>query len=83
MFDRHVTSTYTGYKYAGSQQHHQCLCGNRGYDRYGQLPESACNAVCYGDSSQMCGGGWVNSVYTSKMITGISIVWIYKKKITK
>jgi hypothetical protein len=51
----------TGYRYAGVQFYSECSCGDAvGYDR---RPDSECNLPCSGDSSQMCGGGWHNSIY--------------------
>ena len=51
-----------GYNYAGVQYYSECYCGNTlGF----QLrPDSECNTPCSGDSSQECGGGWRNSVYS-------------------
>jgi len=51
-----------GYSFAGSQDGSQCFCGN-GYGSYGR--SSNCNLACSGDSYQICGGAWANSVYTT------------------
>jgi hypothetical protein len=51
----------TGHHYAGVQWYGECWCGDGvGYDL---RPDSECNTPCSGDSSQMCGGGWRNSIY--------------------
>lgn len=50
------------YPYFGLQYSSQCFCGNS-YGRYGGSNESDCNYVCTGDSSQICGGYWRNSIY--------------------
>jgi hypothetical protein len=52
-----------GYTVAALQFASQCFCGNS-YGFYGQVSEDECNVPCMGDSSQMCGGGWRNNVYT-------------------
>jgi hypothetical protein len=51
-----------GYRYAGTQAGRQCFCG----DAYGgQGPAGACIVPCTGDASQICGGGFQNSVYVA------------------
>eukprot|EP00026_Physarum_polycephalum_P012716 Phypoly_transcript_13043.p1 GENE.Phypoly_transcript_13043~~Phypoly_transcript_13043.p1 ORF type:complete len:193 (+),score=8.61 Phypoly_transcript_13043:77-580(+) len=54
-----------GYAYAGLQNANQCFCGNS-YGSHGQAPNSDCNMHCSGDSSEICGAGWRNSVYRSE-----------------
>jgi len=39
-----------------------CGCGDA-YGSQGTRPEADCNMPCSGDSTQICGGGWTNSVY--------------------
>jgi len=39
-----------------------CFCG-RSYGRYGKVNDSECKEPCQGNSKQMCGGPWRNSVY--------------------
>lgn len=51
-----------GYAYAGLQWHGQCWCGNTLGDEL--RPNSECNTACNGDSTQTCGGGWRNSIYS-------------------
>lgn len=50
-----------GYRYFGLQYSNQCFCGNGGYDIYG--PTTDCIRNCTGNSSQICGGDRINSVY--------------------
>ena len=52
---------FVGYRYAGLQYEAECYCGNSGYDRYGV--GDGCNHPCTGNSDQICGGDWRNSVY--------------------
>jgi hypothetical protein len=52
-----------GYAYAGVQSSSQCFCGNGPYNSAGQ--GNACNYTCNGNSGEICGGSWANSVYTS------------------
>ena len=39
-----------------------CFCDNS-YGSYGTA--SNCNSACQGKSSEICGGGWANSVYST------------------
>lgn len=50
-----------GFRYAGTQYASQCFCGNS-YDRYG-TDGATCDVRCAGNSAQICGGSWANSVY--------------------
>jgi hypothetical protein len=52
----------TGFKYFGVQFSFACFCGDE-YGQYGKLDESDCNSPCRGDSSTMCGGHVINSIY--------------------
>ncbi len=58
---------HKGYAYAGLQYGSQCFCGNS-YGRYGAV--NNCNMRCSGDSSQVCGGFWANSVYRIRGVGG-------------
>lgn len=49
------------YAYAGTQYATYCFCGNK-YGRSGGA--SNCNTPCGGNPTEMCGGGWANSVYS-------------------
>ena len=49
-----------GYKYAAMQYSHGCVCDNS-YGKYGKADN--CNMKCTGNSSEICGGEWANSVY--------------------
>ena len=54
-----------GYKYAGLQYSNQCWCGNStAYSKYGQ---TGCDETCPGNSEQICGGSFYNSVYKISM----------------
>jgi hypothetical protein len=48
-----------GYAYAGTQYYTYCFCGNS----FGHNAASNCNTPCAGNSAEMCGGGWANSIY--------------------
>ncbi len=49
-----------GFSYAGLQYSRYCFCGNS----YGKLGKANnCNMPCAGNKSEICGGGWANSVY--------------------
>lgn len=52
-----------GFSYAGTQYSSQCFCGNN-YGIYGKSQN--CNMQCSGNSGQICGGPWANSVYHAK-----------------
>ena len=49
-----------GFPYFGVQAGKACFCGID-YNSYGTA--NNCNMACSGDSSQICGGSWANSVY--------------------
>lgn len=50
-----------GYAYAGLQFYGWCFAGNTlGYT---QVADSECNTPCSANASEMCGGGWRNSIY--------------------
>jgi regulation of enolase protein 1 (concanavalin A-like superfamily) len=51
-----------GFTYAGLQDSNQCFCGDS-YGSYGTATN--CNMACNGNGSEICGGGWANSVYTA------------------
>ena len=36
----------------------------------GEVDELECNAICYGNHAQKCGGGWRNSVYYTGFVIG-------------
>jgi len=50
---------FTGYIYAGAQDGDQCFCGNS----YGAFGTASCTNPCSGNSSEICGGSCINSVY--------------------
>lgn len=45
-----------GYSWFGVEYNFECYCGTALDSRSTKEPESACNAKCSGDASQMCGG---------------------------
>jgi glucan endo-1,3-alpha-glucosidase len=56
-----------GYEYAGVQYGSYCFCGHA-FDHYGPsfaLPilGEGCSMPCSGDSGEICGGAWANSIY--------------------
>jgi endonuclease/exonuclease/phosphatase family metal-dependent hydrolase len=56
-----------GYAYAGLQYYGECFGGNTlGYTR---APESDCSMPCTANPSQICGGGWRNSIYGTGVTT--------------
>ncbi|XP_067943055.1 sialate:O-sulfotransferase 2-like [Watersipora subatra] len=58
-----------GYKYAGAQYFSQCFCDNR-FGMYPELNRYSCATPCDGNSQQMCGGGWANSVFNTQIDCG-------------
>jgi hypothetical protein len=55
-----LACAYYGYAYAGAQAGGQCFCGET-YGGYG--PSNNCTSPCTGAASEVCGGGYANSVY--------------------
>merc|ERR1711931_39650 len=51
-----------GFKYFAVQYSTQCFCGNTLHHLV-KKPESECNVICPGDSSQKCGGTWRQNLY--------------------
>jgi hypothetical protein len=49
-----------GFRYAGTQYGSSCLCGNS-YGRSGAA--NNCNMPCSGNTAEMCGGSYANSIY--------------------
>ena len=49
-----------GFRYAGTQYRTECFCGES-YGKFGQA--NNCNMPCAGDSKEICGGSWANSVF--------------------
>jgi hypothetical protein len=58
-----ATCNAQGYAYAGAQDGSQCFCGNGPYNSAGQ--GNACSYTCSGNSGEICGGSYANSVYTA------------------
>lgn len=49
-----------GFRYAAAQYGAQCFCGNS-YGRHGKAAN--CDMMCAGNSNEVCGGSWANSLY--------------------
>ncbi len=45
------------------QYHEECWCGASAPDSSNLRGDGDCNTDCRGDSGQMCGGGWRNTVH--------------------
>ena len=52
-----------GFDYAATQYGRHCFCGNS-YGKYGDA--DICNMPCSGNSKEICGGAWANSIYSIK-----------------
>ncbi|KAL4233177.1 hypothetical protein ACF0H5_007861 [Mactra antiquata] len=52
-----------GHTYAGTENGSECYCGNV-IPQDKLRPDSECNYVCKGDSTQICGGEWRLTIYT-------------------
>uniref|UniRef100_A0A1I8IQU1 WSC domain-containing protein n=1 Tax=Macrostomum lignano TaxID=282301 RepID=A0A1I8IQU1_9PLAT len=64
---------YGGFRYMAVQSNSECSCDSS-YVSWGPAPEFQCNQKCRGNSAQMCGGAWRNSIYEnvySSSIPGI------------
>jgi hypothetical protein len=51
-----------GFTYFAMQDGAQCLCGNY-VGAYGQAPNTDCSQPCQGNTGEICGAAWRNSVY--------------------
>ncbi|KAI1006243.1 hypothetical protein K3495_g1978 [Podosphaera aphanis] len=59
-----ITSCHTaGYAVAGTEFGNHCFCTNS-LSSFQDLPASACNMTCAGNSAQICGGSRALSVYS-------------------
>lgn len=56
-----------GFAYASAQFGSSCFCGND-YGRYGT--SNNCTMTCGGDSEQLCGGEWANTVFELRASLG-------------
>ncbi|XP_046665345.1 uncharacterized protein LOC124357515 isoform X2 [Homalodisca vitripennis] len=52
-----------GYLFAGVEYQRECFCGNTRPSSSLNSPDSECNSICSGDSSEICGGNWRIAVY--------------------
>ncbi|HTP25081.1 MAG TPA: WSC domain-containing protein, partial [Anaeromyxobacteraceae bacterium] len=66
-----------GFTYAGLQYGGQCFAGN--VLGYSQVGDSQCSMSCSAKSSEMCGGSWRNSVYSSGLSTSTASIAIAVK----
>lgn len=55
-------SLCSGYRYYGTEYGSECYCGTRLDNGPEQVPNSACDAPCAGDSQQICGGASLLSI---------------------
>jgi hypothetical protein len=49
-----------------AQAGHACFCGMEYGGQGKAVDDGDCNAPCLGNSSQMCGGKWLNSVWATQ-----------------
>uniref|UniRef100_A0A1I8GZN4 WSC domain-containing protein n=1 Tax=Macrostomum lignano TaxID=282301 RepID=A0A1I8GZN4_9PLAT len=54
--------SYGRFRYFGVQHHSFCCCGSA-YGSHGIAPAGNCSSACSGNSAQICGGGFRNSMY--------------------
>eukprot|EP00617_Octactis_speculum_P000222 CAMPEP_0185793144 /NCGR_PEP_ID=MMETSP1174-20130828/159310_1 /TAXON_ID=35687 /ORGANISM="Dictyocha speculum, Strain CCMP1381" /LENGTH=725 /DNA_ID=CAMNT_0028488261 /DNA_START=1161 /DNA_END=3335 /DNA_ORIENTATION=- len=71
--DVSMTATYcagscASYLFFATQNSGECRCGNS-YGGYGD--SSGCTSPCTGDSTEMCGGAWANSVYSISAVPSV------------
>jgi RHS repeat-associated protein len=57
-----------GLQYAGLQYSGYCYGGNT--LQYSSVPDSECNMPCYSNPSEMCGGNYRNSIYSTEGVQG-------------
>ncbi|XP_063410701.1 uncharacterized protein LOC134693733 [Mytilus trossulus] len=59
------TESCHGHRYLGLQNSNECFCGDSLGDPgvYKKKNENQCNKPCLGNSAQMCGDAWRNSVH--------------------
>ncbi len=61
----HCARVDGGYDYAGLQFGRTCFCGDN-FGTHGS--SSGCIMACQGNSGQVCGGSWANSVWTAGVL---------------
>jgi hypothetical protein len=59
----------SGYEYFGVEYSTQCFCGNFFANPTYTVDSTACNMPCSGDSTEMCGGGDLLTVYKAATVT--------------
>ena len=58
-------ATGVPFKYFGMQAGHACFCGDS-FGSQGKVADAQCGQPCLGNSSEMCGGAWLNSVWATQ-----------------
>jgi len=58
----------SSFKYFGVEFGYNCFCGNS-YGSQGKANDGDCDTACTGDSTQICGAGYHNSVYSTATTT--------------
>ncbi|PAA61330.1 hypothetical protein BOX15_Mlig006903g1 [Macrostomum lignano] len=61
------------FRFFGVQARKECWCGNS-YGKYGAKPSRDCRDRCSGKSSEICGGRWRNSIYTTDITSGMHYI---------
>lgn len=61
-----------GFSVAGLQYASECWCGNAFSAGTTKLKNEFCNMACAGNSTQMCGSGNINSIYSSAAVTTLA-----------
>ena len=64
----------SGFLFMGLQYWHQCFCGNDPPPRSKLAAPSSCKLPCKGDRSEICGGHWRLSVYSTQVAPGTRII---------
>ncbi|PWN20147.1 WSC-domain-containing protein [Microstroma glucosiphilum] len=65
--------TAAGYSVAGLQYADECWCGNSFTYGTTKLKDEFCNMACAGNSTEICGAGNTNSVYSTSPVTTLSL----------
>lgn len=65
MTNQVCESLCEGYSYYGTEYSTECFCGDSISNGANHVPNSACDMACGGDSTQICGGTSLLSIYKS------------------
>ncbi|CCC09943.1 hypothetical protein SMACR_02523 [Sordaria macrospora] len=60
----------TGFAYFGTEYSRECFCGNTLASSSSEAPDSECNMLCAGDSTEYCGAGNRLELYSTTAGTG-------------